>query len=168
MAKYRGTGKVTDADFKQVKYVGKTKGGQAVTIILNDAINLGNIDWSMVEKDDTVAKAEFTATYSNTNAPANSTEEPWEVEVAGTPSGAESIMLGVGIFYIGETEVGLTRGGGQFVVEREYRNINADGDRGPVKGRIEMDGSVAKMTINSLQITNKITDLYPAVTTVNG
>lgn len=50
MAKYQGTGSVSTLDFKKVKYVGKTKGGKALTITLIDAINMGNIDWTFAEK----------------------------------------------------------------------------------------------------------------------
>ena len=48
----------------------------------------------------------------------------------------QRLLLGHGVYSIGEIPVGLTRGGGQFVVEKEFRNIEADGDRGPVKGEL--------------------------------
>lgn len=161
--KYRGTGVVTDADYKKVKWVGETKSKKAVTIELDEAINMGNIDWTMAEKDDTVAQIVMTAVYNNTNSTSTSTEEPWTVEVDGTESGASEIMLGAGIFYIGDNPIALTRGGGKFNVERSYREINADGDRGPVKGRIVLDGSKATLTMNVLTILTKFVDLYPAV-----
>lgn len=163
MAKYRGTGKITESDYKAIKWVGATKGGKAVTIELEKAINMGNIDWTMAEKDDIVAQVVMTAVYSNTDTTAMDTIEPWTVDIEGEETGAGEIMLGAGIFYIDEKEVGLTRGGGKFTVEREFRNIAADGDRGPVKGRIVMDGSTATLTLNTLQILTKFTDLYPAV-----
>jgi len=166
MAKYTGTGVVASTDFKDVKWVGKTKGGNAVTIKLKDAVNMGNIDWTFAEKDDVVEQIVFTATYSNTDAASATAAEPWEVEVGGsTPTGAAEIMLGAGVFYIGDTAVGLTRGGGSFSVEREYRQINADGDRGPVKGRIVMDGSVATLTMNLLTVLSSFTSLHAGVTT---
>ena len=34
----------------------------------------------------------------------------------------KEIILGNGVFYIGEDAIGLTRGGGQFVIEKEYRD----------------------------------------------
>lgn len=166
MAKYTGTGKIASADYKTVKYVGKTKGGNAVTITLDNAINLGNIDWTFAEKDDVVAEVVMSATYDNTDEKASETVEPWSVEVEGesiTPS--KSILLGVGVFYIGDKPVGLTRGGGKFAVEREYREIRADGDRGPVKDRIEIEESRPTLTMNTLEIINKVADLYPAITT---
>ena len=79
-------------------------------------------------------------------------------------SNPQRLLLGHGVYSIGETQVGLTRGGGQFVVEKEYRNIEADGDRGPVKGRINQDKSTAKLTVNALEvITENIPKMYAAV-----
>ena len=48
----------------------------------------------------------------------------------------KNIVLGKGVFKIDDNTIGLTRDGGTFTVEYTYRNIEADGDRGPVKGRI--------------------------------
>ena len=169
MAKYKGTGTIASADYKTVKYVGKTKDGKAVTIEMTDAINMGNVDWTFAEKDDTVAEIIFTGVYSNTDAMSTSTDEPFTIEIEDTPAaGAGEIMVGVGLFYIGSTAVALTRGGGKFTVEREFREINADGDRGPVKDRIELVGSRATLTMNTLQILTRITDLYPAIQVVSG
>lgn len=165
MAKYHGTGVVTSADFKTVKWVGKDKGGKAVTITIDNAINMGNLDWTFAEKDDTVAAIEFTGAYENTDGVATDTKEPWELEVEGVTSGASEILLGAGIFYIGEDAIALTRGGGKFLVEREYREIGADGDRGPVKDRVTMDRSVPKLSMNVLTILTRVADLYPAIAT---
>lgn len=164
MAKYIGTGKVATTDFKKVKYVGKTKGGQALTINLNDAINLGNIDWTFAEKDDVVAEIVMTATYSNTDEVSDDITEPWSIEINGKPdTNSKAIICGVGIFYVNDTPIGLTRGGGKFSVEREFREINADGDRGPVKDRITMEGSRATLTMNTLHILTSMKELYAAV-----
>lgn len=79
-------------------------------------------------------------------------------------SNPQRLLLGHGVYSIGETPVGLTRGGGQFVVEKEYRNIEADEDRGPVKGRINQDKSTPKLTVNALEvITENIPKMYAAV-----
>lgn len=79
-------------------------------------------------------------------------------------SNPQRLLLGHGVYSIGETPIGLTRGGGQFVVEKEYRNIEADGDRGPVKGRINQDKSTPKLTVNALEvITENIPKMYAAV-----
>lgn len=163
--KYQGTGAVTSADYKKVKYVGKTKGGNALTIELPNAINMGNIDWAFAEKDDVVAEIVMTAVYDNTDAAATDTKEPWTVEIDGeetiTPS--QGIMTGVGLFYIDDTPIALSRGGGKFTVEREFREIKVDGDRGPVKDRIVMEGSRATLTMNALEVITKFSDLYAAI-----
>lgn len=78
---------------------------------------------------------------------------------------AEKILLGLGVFTVGTTPIGLTRGGGVFTVEREYREMPADGDRGPVKGRIVIDTERAKMVVNGLDLFNA-TDMkkyYPGL-----
>jgi hypothetical protein len=163
MTKYQGTGAIVSSDFKDVKWVGKNKAGNPVTIELKNAINLGNLDWTFADKDDTVASIEFTATYDNTNVTSKDTKEPWTLEVDGEEVGAGEIILGAGIFYIGENAIALSRGGGKFIVEREYREIEADGDRGPVKDRIVLDRSVPKLTMNILTILAKVSELYPAI-----
>lgn len=166
VVKYRGSGKVLSSDFKEVSFVGKTKGGQSITIKIDDAINLGNLSWAFEEKNDTVDEIVFTGTYDNTDDTASSTAEPWHVEISNAPStNSGSIMLGTGIFYVGSTAVGLTRGGSKFDVEREYREINADGDRGPVKDRIVMEKSVCKLSVKALTILNRLADLYNGIET---
>lgn len=77
----------------------------------------------------------------------------------------ETILLGDGVFYIGENPIGLTRGGGEFNVEREIRNITADGDMGQVKGRIALDGETAKLKFNSLEFLSEteIKAFYPGL-----
>ena len=162
-----GTGAVTSGDFKSVKWVGQTKGGNAVTIIIPDAINIGNIEWIFAEKDDVVPSITFTGCYSNTDEASSSEAEPWSIEINGSDTGASSIVLGAGKFYVyanGEYKLmALTRGGGSFNVEREYRQINADGDRGPVKGRIVMEGSTATLTMNVLTMLEKADILYTSI-----
>ena len=162
--KYIGTGEVTSADFKKCTWIGQSKDGKAVKITLYDAINMSNIDLTFAEKNDVVPSIEMTACYDNENEAASSTVEPWDIEIDGsTVAGADEILLGAGKFYIEDTLVGLTRGGGSFNVEREYREINADGDRGPVKGRIVMESSRAKLTMNVLTFLTKFTNIYPGV-----
>lgn len=81
---------------------------------------------------------------------------------------AEDIVLGDGVFSIGATDIALTRGGGKFVVERKYKQIEADGDRGPVKGRIRVESSVAKLTVNTLEILPaNLPKMYPATQIAN-
>lgn len=76
----------------------------------------------------------------------------------------QEILLGHGVFSIGDVPVGLTRGGGQFTVERENRNIEADGDKGTVKGRVVLDRSTPKLTMNLLEVIGEnITKMYAAI-----
>ena len=165
----KGTGIIASTDFHTVVWTGKTKKGNAISITLNNAINKDNIDLSMVEKDDTVAALTFTAAYANTNAmvaTAADYEEPWSITYANGSSdeAADCILLGAGIVSIDGTDIALTRGGSQFTVTREFRNINADGDRGTVNGRVVMDGSEATLTVNALTFLNHITTISPPVT----
>ena len=164
----KGTGIVSTADFKNVTWTGKTKGGKSVVITLNNAIMMDNIDLSMVEKDDTVAALTFTAAYSNTNYMASTAgdfEEPWSIAYSGAAAdaAADTILLGAGVVAIGGTDVALTRGGSQFVVEREFREINADGDRGPVKDRVVIDASRATLTVNALTFLTHMADVYAGI-----
>lgn len=85
----------------------------------------------------------------------------------------EEILLGYGVFSINGTDVALTRGGGKFMVERTYKEIIADGDYGPVKERIRLDRSVAKLTLRALELLEaNLPKMYPATsldtTTVPG
>jgi hypothetical protein len=160
---YAGTGEVVSADFKTVKWVGMTKSGKALEITLTNAINMENPNLTFAEKDDVVQTLVFEACYDNTDATASSTAEPFTIKVEDTVvAGASEILPGKGIFYIGEVPVALCRGGGSFTVEREYRNQNADGDRGTVKGRVVMEGSKPKLTMNALTWITKITTIWPA------
>lgn len=65
---------------------------------------------------------------------------------------SNTILLGHGIFSIGTKAIALTRGGGKFTVEREYRKIEADGYPGAIKGNIVIDSSQAKLEINQLTV----------------
>lgn len=171
--KYTGSGSVAAADFRYVKWVGKTKGGQAVTIEMPKAFCRSNPDWTFAEKDDTVPEIEFEGVYTDTNLAAGTRTEPWAITVAdGTTAGNGEIVLGVGKFYVGSTSsdaaaVGLTRGGGSFVVEREYREIKADEDPGAVEGRINQEAGRPKLKFKALQWLTKIPSLYAGITTVS-
>jgi hypothetical protein len=83
---------------------------------------------------------------------------------------ADKILLGYGVVSVGGTPIGLTRGGSVFTVEREYRNIEADGDKGPVKGRIVIDSEVAKLTVNALELFTaaEMEKYYPAMSVTTG
>lgn len=80
------------------------------------------------------------------------------------------ILLGTGVFSVNGTAIGLTRGGGTFIVERVFRDIKADGDRGPVKDRKIIDEEVPKLTINGLDIFTAadLLKYYPALKNTTG
>jgi len=77
----------------------------------------------------------------------------------------DKILLGSGVVTVGATPIGLTRGGSVFRVEREIREVAADGDYGPVKGRILIDREVAKFTVNALEPFNAadMDSYYPGI-----
>nr|DAG48427.1 MAG TPA: major tail protein [Caudoviricetes sp.] len=171
--KYTGSGSVASTDYKYIKWVGKTKGGQAVTIEMPKAICKSNIDLKFAEKDDTVPEIEFEGVYDDDDLATGDRTEPWTITFAdGVTAGNGEIVLGVGKFYVGAaagsaTCVGLTRGGGHFTVEREYREINADEDPGAVENRIEQVSGRPKLKLNALQWLTKIATLYSGVTAVS-
>lgn len=80
---------------------------------------------------------------------------------------ADKILLGYGVVTVADTPIGLTRGGSSFSVEREFRNIEADGDRGQVKGRIVIDRENAKLTVNALELftADDMSKYYPGIIT---
>ena len=168
---YTGSGNVSDSDYRYIKAVGRTKGGKPVQIELESAFCLSNPDWAFEEKNDTTAEVEFEGVYDDDKLAADDRTEPWKLTVDGVESGNSEIILGVCKFYIGTTKedaqyVGLTRGGGSFVVEREFREINADGDPGKVKGRVEKEVARPKLKLTSLQWLTKVSTLYSCITTV--
>lgn len=169
---YTGAAQVTATDYRYVKWVGKTKGGQTIQIELPEAFCRSNPDWTFAEKNETTPEVEFEAVYDEEKLAAGDLTEPWKLTLPdGMKAGNEEILLGVGKFYIGTTEadakpVGLTRGGGSFVVEREYRDINADDDPGSVKDRISKDTARPKLKLTALQWLTKVSDLYACVKTV--
>lgn len=161
---YKGTGAITSADFKTIEWVGKDKAGNAVKIELTDALMTSNISFDMLEKNDSVPELVFEACYTNTDSMSESTAEPWSITTdSGTSAGAGEILLGAGKVKINGTDIALTRGGSSFNVEREIREINADGDRGMVKGRVVIESSRAKLTVRTLTFLKNITSVFPAV-----
>ena len=144
-----------------------------MTIERPNAICKSNIDLKFAEKDDTVPEIEFQGVYDDDDLATGDRTEPWTITFAdGVTAGNGEIVLGVGKFYVGAaagsaTCVGLTRGGGQFTVEREYREINADEDPGAVENRIEQVSGRPKLKLNALQWLTKIATLYSGVTAVS-
>ena len=165
---YTGAGNVTDADFRYVKWVGRTKGGKPVQIELEKGFCRSNPDWTFEEKNDTTAEVEFEGAYDDTKLAAGDRTEPWKLTLDGVDAGNAEIVLGVGKFYLGTSKedaeyVGLTRGGGSFVVEREFREINADEDPGLVVGRIEKETARPKLKLVALQWLTKVDRLYSCI-----
>jgi len=78
---------------------------------------------------------------------------------------SDKILLGYGVVSVGAVPIGLTRGGSSFMVEREIRDIEADGDRGHVKGRTVIDTENATLTVNALELfdSTKMATYYPAI-----
>lgn len=162
----KGNGGIIAAeDYHVLTWTGKTKGGNACKITLTDAINKGNIDWALAEKNEVVPALEFEACYSNSDTQAtDETACPWQIEIDGAvAAGAKEILLGLGVFAIDGTDVALCRGGGQFTVERGFRDIAADGDKGSVKDRVVIDTERAKLKMNVLTMLTTIKNMYPAV-----
>jgi len=168
---YTGAGRVSAADFRYVKWVGRTKGGKPIQIELEKAFCRSNPDWKFEEKNDTTAEVEFEGAYTDENLAKDDRTEPWKLTVDGVEAGNGEIILGVGKFYIGSSSedaayVGLTRGGGSFIVEREFREINADEDPGLVEDRIEKEMARPKLKLVALQWLTKIDKLYSCIQTV--
>lgn len=166
-----GSGEVAAADYKYIKWAGLTKGGQAIVIEMPKAICRSNPDWSFADKDDSVATVEFEGVYNDTNLENDDRTEPWKITIAdGTTAGNGEIILGAGKFYVGSsastaTRVGLTRGGGKFTVERNLREITADGDPGAVEGRIVQEEGRPKLQLSALQWVTKLGQLYAGIKT---
>lgn len=160
-----GSGVVATTDYTTVTWTGKTKSGKPIIIELQNAINKENIDWTLAEKDEVVASLTFEACYDNTDSQADDTTiAPWKITTDDTTtSGASEIMLGLGVFAINGVDVALCRGGGQFVVEREFRDMAADGDKGSVKDRVVLDSERAKLTMNALTFLTNIEAAYPGI-----
>lgn len=147
--KFTGGKDIASTDYHAIKWVGTTKDNKSVTIEINNAICISNLELTFAEKDDVVPEIEFEGCYPGA---AQGEDEPWTITVGdGVTSGAKEIVLGAGLFYIDSTLVGLTRGGGSFTREMEIREINADGDRGKVKDRVVIDGARPKLKMNVLQ-----------------
>jgi len=165
-------GNIAETDYHVLTWIGKTKGGAACKITLENALNMGNLEWTLAEKNEVVPALEFEACYDNADSQADETTAcPWKVEIDGTLStGSGEILLGLGVFAIDGTDVALCRGGGAFKVEREFRPIAADGDKGIVKNRVSLDVEKAKLSMNVLTMLASVASMYPALseTTAEG
>ena len=86
----------------------------------------------------------------------------------GATIGPNANRIGQAKFAIDGTEVALCRGGGSFKVEREFRDITADGDKGSVKDRISLDAERAKLSMNVLTMLTSMKTMYPALNETTG
>lgn len=163
-------GNILTDDFHVLTWTGKTKGGNAVKITLENAINKSNVEWTLAEKSEVVPALEFEACYANADSQADETTAcPWKIEIDGeVTTGAKEIVLGLGVFAVDDVDVALVRGGGSFKVEREFRDITADGDKGSVKDRVVIDAERAKLSMNVLTMLTSIKSLYPALAETTG
>lgn len=64
-----------------VEFIGRTMSGKDVVITLENAINLENPDWTMVDKDEVVAQVIYQAAYLHTSRKT----EPWSVVYTTNP-----------------------------------------------------------------------------------
>lgn len=166
---YTGAGQVSAADTRYVKWVGKTKGGKPIQIEMEKAFCRSNPDWKFEDKNETTPELEFEGLYDDAKLANDDRTEPWKITLPDDlKEGVDEILLGAGRFHIGKTAsdakpVALTRGGGSFVVEREYRDIGADGDPGSVEGRISQDTGRPKLKLTALQWITRVAEMYPGL-----
>lgn len=70
--------KIVEGDYNDVKWVGKTKDGKAITINVENALNLDNLEWKLEDKNEVVPSIGFSATYDETTRDTT----PWNIEFA--------------------------------------------------------------------------------------
>jgi len=75
-----GLMEVAAGDYKKVKWTGNTKGNNAVTITVDNAINMDPLSWDLIDKDEVVPELVFTAT----SLEASTSTPSWTVEFATT------------------------------------------------------------------------------------
>lgn len=166
---YTGAGKISASDFRYIKIVGKTRGGAAVSIELPRAICTSNPDWSFTEKDEVVPQLVFEGVYQDVALASGDRTEPWKLTIDGeVTAGNGEIITGAAKVYVGTsaddaTVAALSRGGCQFVVERNLRPINADDDPGYVEGRVDYEEAKPILTVNLLQWLSKVDHLYAGI-----
>ena len=68
---------VVAGDYNDIVFTGATKDGNAITITVENALNLSNLDWKFEDKSEVVPTLEFTATYEE-----DSDTPPWNVVLA--------------------------------------------------------------------------------------
>lgn len=73
---WTSTLKILLADYHDVTWTGQTKDGKALVIEVDNALNLSNLDWALVDKDEVVPVVELTGHYS----PDALTTPPWRIK----------------------------------------------------------------------------------------
>ena len=76
----------------------------------------------------------------------------------------KKILLGAGIFKIGDTPVGLTEVEANSRMKENIDLSKADGDKGTVKGRVVQEGSTPKLKFTSLEVISpSLPKYYPGI-----
>lgn len=71
---------IADGDYKKVRFTGKTDGGNAVQITLDNAINMSPLNWDLLDKNEVVPELVFTAC----SLEATTTVPSWDLTMATT------------------------------------------------------------------------------------
>lgn len=77
-----------------------------------------------------------------------------------TTSTTGNLIFDAGAVYVnygesGEALLGATRGGSTFAIETDYREMEFDGAKGPIKGGRRIVGVRAKMTVNLIEFSKE-------------
>ena len=75
-----GNVEIASGDYKKVRFTGKTDGGNAVQVTLDNAINMAPLNWEFLDKDEVVPELVFTAT----SLEASTTSPSWTITMATT------------------------------------------------------------------------------------
>jgi len=76
----RGLLEVASGDYQKVRFTGKTKGGNAVQITVDNAINMEPWNWDLIDKNEVVPELKYTAT----SLEASTSTPSWDVTMATT------------------------------------------------------------------------------------
>jgi hypothetical protein len=71
---------IASGDYKRVRFTGRTDGGNAIQVTLDNAINMAPLNWDFLDKNELVAELVFTAT----SLEATTTVPSWDVTIATT------------------------------------------------------------------------------------
>lgn len=81
----------------------------------------------------------------------------------------DNVLLGLSKVDVGGNNIGFSRGGSNFTVNRVFHDIKADGDMGTDKDSVILDEERATLTINMLETDfNKIAEVFPAMVVSQG